>query len=312
MAHPGAGEVVVAVTGCGVCHTDLGYYYDGVRTNQPLSLALGHEISGRVSRAGAGAEAGWAAPSSMPAVLPCGECDAMPPASRHLPQPEDAGQRHPGGGFGTHIVVPARGLCPVDEAARLAKRRADAGPGVHRGRCADHAHQGGAAPASSPGPWPWSAPAAWAATARRRRVPPAPRWLSTSMPAKLEAATADGGAALALNARELDARPKKAVADFARKAAAGAAPNGRSSSARAPPPGQTSAFNPLGTATLSVVGFTMDKVELRLSNLMAFGTPAPSETGACPPDYLSRGARRCSAPVPRAFVERTRWSASTR
>ena len=37
-AAPGAAEVVVAVAGCGVCHTDLGYYYDGVRTNRPLPL----------------------------------------------------------------------------------------------------------------------------------------------------------------------------------------------------------------------------------------------------------------------------------
>ena len=38
-AAPQAGEVVVQVAGCGVCHTDLGYFYDGVRTNQPLPLA---------------------------------------------------------------------------------------------------------------------------------------------------------------------------------------------------------------------------------------------------------------------------------
>jgi 6-hydroxycyclohex-1-ene-1-carbonyl-CoA dehydrogenase len=45
----------VAIAGCGVCHTGLGYYYDGLRTNQRLPLALGHEISGRVVAAGAGA-----------------------------------------------------------------------------------------------------------------------------------------------------------------------------------------------------------------------------------------------------------------
>ena len=33
-----AGEVVIRVAGCGVCHTDLGFYYDGVRTNQPPPL----------------------------------------------------------------------------------------------------------------------------------------------------------------------------------------------------------------------------------------------------------------------------------
>ena len=46
------GEVVVAVAGCGVCHTDLGFYYDGVRTMHPLPLCLGHEISGRVEAGG--------------------------------------------------------------------------------------------------------------------------------------------------------------------------------------------------------------------------------------------------------------------
>jgi 6-hydroxycyclohex-1-ene-1-carbonyl-CoA dehydrogenase len=30
--QPGPGEVLVKVAGCGVCHTDLGFYYDGVRT----------------------------------------------------------------------------------------------------------------------------------------------------------------------------------------------------------------------------------------------------------------------------------------
>ena len=54
--RPKAGEVIVEVAGCGVCHTDLGFYYDGVRTNVPLPLTLGHEISGVVTVAGEGAE----------------------------------------------------------------------------------------------------------------------------------------------------------------------------------------------------------------------------------------------------------------
>jgi len=40
VATPDRDEVVVAIAGCGVCHTDLGYLYDGVRTNHPLPLAL--------------------------------------------------------------------------------------------------------------------------------------------------------------------------------------------------------------------------------------------------------------------------------
>ena len=41
-------QVVVEVAGCGVCHTDLGFFYDGVRTRHAPPLCLGHEIAGRV------------------------------------------------------------------------------------------------------------------------------------------------------------------------------------------------------------------------------------------------------------------------
>src|SRR5512133_3008932 len=108
------GEVVVEIAGCGVCHTDLGYYYDGVRTNQPLPLALGHEISGVVVEAGDGAQAWLGKSVIVPAVLPCGECDLCKRGLTTICR----AQKMPGndieGGFASHIVVPARGLCTVD------------------------------------------------------------------------------------------------------------------------------------------------------------------------------------------------------
>src|SRR3954451_22146704 len=72
---PADGEVVVKVAGCGVCHTDLGYFYDGVRVNHPLPLALGHEVSGTVVAAGTQARDWLGRGVIVPAVLPCGECD---------------------------------------------------------------------------------------------------------------------------------------------------------------------------------------------------------------------------------------------
>ena len=74
-AQPEAGEVVVEVAGCGVCHTDLGFFYDGVRTNSELPLTLGHEISGRVVAAGEGTNDWLNKAVIIPAVMPCGECD---------------------------------------------------------------------------------------------------------------------------------------------------------------------------------------------------------------------------------------------
>jgi 6-hydroxycyclohex-1-ene-1-carbonyl-CoA dehydrogenase len=118
-ADPGPGEVVVDIAGCGVCHTDLGYLYDGVRTNHPLPLALGHEISGRVVEAGAGAE-GWKGKAAIvPAVLPCGECDLCQRGLGTICRQQKMPGNDIQGGFGSHIVVPSRGLCEVDE-ARLA------------------------------------------------------------------------------------------------------------------------------------------------------------------------------------------------
>ena len=114
-AVPEAGEVVVEVAGCGVCHTDLGFFYDGVRTNSALPLTLGHEISGRVVAAGAGADSWLNKAVIIPAVMPCGECDLCKRGKGTICR----SQKMPGndiqGGFASHIVGPARDLCPVDE-----------------------------------------------------------------------------------------------------------------------------------------------------------------------------------------------------
>ena len=54
LPEPKAGEVLLKVSGCGVCHTDLGFFYDGVPLKSALPLTLGHEISGIVQGAGPG------------------------------------------------------------------------------------------------------------------------------------------------------------------------------------------------------------------------------------------------------------------
>ena len=52
LCEPAIDEVVIEVAGCGVCHTDLGFAFDGIPTRHPLPLVLGHEIAGRVVAAG--------------------------------------------------------------------------------------------------------------------------------------------------------------------------------------------------------------------------------------------------------------------
>jgi 6-hydroxycyclohex-1-ene-1-carbonyl-CoA dehydrogenase len=97
-----ADEVVVKVAGCGVCHTDIGFLHDGIRTNHSLPLALGHEISGTTD--GSGQEV------IIPAVLPCGNCELCDTQNETACR----NQKMPGndfhGGFASHIVVPGKWL----------------------------------------------------------------------------------------------------------------------------------------------------------------------------------------------------------
>src|SRR6476661_7916704 len=51
---PGPGEVVVAVSACGVCHTDLTYREGGI--NDAFPFLLGHEAAGVVESVGAGVD----------------------------------------------------------------------------------------------------------------------------------------------------------------------------------------------------------------------------------------------------------------
>src|SRR6266545_3046267 len=53
--EPGPGQVLLAVTACAVCRTDL-HVQDGELPNPKLPLILGHEIVGRVAAAGPGVE----------------------------------------------------------------------------------------------------------------------------------------------------------------------------------------------------------------------------------------------------------------
>jgi len=53
--RPGAGQVLLVVSACGVCRTDL-HIADGELTEPRLPLAMGHQIVGTVAEAGEGAE----------------------------------------------------------------------------------------------------------------------------------------------------------------------------------------------------------------------------------------------------------------
>ncbi len=108
------GEVLVEVAGCGVCHTDVGYFYDGVPTVNNPPLTLGHEISGTVV---AGDDALIGKEVIIPAVMPCNSCDicAEGRGNRCLKQKMPGNSMGIYGGFATHIPVPAEDLCVIED-----------------------------------------------------------------------------------------------------------------------------------------------------------------------------------------------------
>jgi 6-hydroxycyclohex-1-ene-1-carbonyl-CoA dehydrogenase len=106
------GEVLVEIAGCGVCHTDLGYFYDGVPTVSKPPLALGHEISGVVI---AGDPTWVGKEVIIPAVMPCRKCILCKTGrgNRCLAQKMPGNSIGVFGGFASHIVVPSIDLCEV-------------------------------------------------------------------------------------------------------------------------------------------------------------------------------------------------------
>ena len=285
IAELGPDEVLVEIAGCGVCHTDLGYFYDGVRTKHALPLTLGHEISGHVTGAGANARQYTGRAVIVPAVIPCGHCDACRRGKATI----CPNQKMPGndihGGFATHIVVPSHGLCVVDE-KRLAASGIDLADlsviadavttpyqaviqaGVKKGDLVVVNGVGGV-----------GGYAAQIATALGGTV------VAIDVNAEKLSAISGQGAALTLNVKQMTPRDVKiAIQEFAKEKQLRQTEwiIFECSGTRA---GQEMAFSLLNHgATLAVVGFTMDKVEVRLSNLMAFHARAIGNWG-CPPEF---------------------------
>jgi 6-hydroxycyclohex-1-ene-1-carbonyl-CoA dehydrogenase len=280
--EPSAEEVIVEVAGCGICHTDVSFAMDGIPTRKALPLVLGHEISGRVVAAGDQAAAWLDRAVIVPAVIPCGACPACqagrPTICRNQFMPGNDGD----GGFATHVRVPARGLCPVPEPlppglglASLsviadavttpweAIRRAGLGPD----HVAVFVGVGGV------GGFGVQIAAALGAAVVAIDVDQG----------KLELA-AHHGAGLTLNSSAMTEKDvKAAVRGFAKQSgrrAIGMKIFETSGTAG----GQQTAFGLLDFGGyLAVVGFTAKKIELRLSNLMAFDATARGNWG-CPPN----------------------------
>lgn len=275
-------EVVVQVAGCGVCHTDLGFLYHGVKTKHELPLVLGHEISGTVVACGENAEQWQDIDVVIPAVLPCGRCDDCTSGRSNVCR----GQIMPGndvdGGFASHIRVPSLWLVAIPDnfegdIARLsvvadaistpwqALKRAEVsegdvciiiGCGGVGGYCAQLASSIGA------------------------------NVIGIDVnDGKLQMMEELGFNNL-LNSSETSVRDLKGMIRELVRVNEWSPTAWKVFECSGHVSGQTLAFSLIGpSGTLAIVGFTMDKVTVRLSNLMAFDAKAFGNWGCQPELY---------------------------
>ena len=280
LREPLAHEAVVRVAGCGVCHTDLGFLFDGVPTRKPLPLVLGHEVAGVVERA-SGAFAGLVGrPVIVPAVIPCGACDLCRRGRGDICKAQIFPGNDDHGGFATHLVVPARGLCPsplpaTDPAFARLSVCADAvstayaavkKSGLGKGDFAVFVGAGGVGGFG-----------AQIAAALGARV------LALDVDDARLALMKEHGVSWTLNVRGLSAKDAKAKVREIAKAEKLPQTEWRIFETSGTGPGQEAAFALLvHGAVLSVVGFHPGDVTVRLSNLMAFAARAEGTWGCAP------------------------------
>ena len=279
---PGSDEVLVRVAGCGVCHTDVGFWKDGVPTRGPLPITLGHEISGVVVEAGKAHRDLVGREVIVPAVIPCGQCDLCARGRGNACR----GQLMPGndmdGGFAELVRVPGRFLCPAEDrgdlelaelsvvadavttpyqaAVRSGLREGDVaivvgigGVGTH---CVQIAHAFGA------------------------------QVVAIDVNARHLEAVSDHGADITIDSsvadfREVRTRIRDAVAGW--KALQHGWKIFECSGSAA---GQATAYGLVNHASvLMLVGFTLERVEVRLSNLMVFDATVQGTWGCRPELY---------------------------
>lgn len=279
---PGEDEVVVRVAGCGVCHTDIGFWKDGVATRHPPPITLGHEISGVVVETGSRFDHLLHREVIVPSVIPCGCCDLCSAGRGNACQKQLMPGNDMDGGFADYIKVPGHGLCDVEDRGDLelaelsviadavttpyqAAVRADLKPGdlavvVGVGGVGTHCVQ-----------------------------------IAAALGAKVVAIDVDPhrleqveayGASLTIDSsvvgfRDIRSQVRDSAAEWGCPAY-----GWKIFECSGHSQGQETAYGLLNHAgTLMLVGFTLEKVTVRLSNLMAFDATAQGTWGCLPELY---------------------------
>lgn len=288
-----ADEVLIRIAGCGICHTDLAYLDEGVRTRGELPLVLGHEISGYVEDAGTDFKPWIGKAVVVPAVIPCGGCADCSGGRANV----CARQVMPGndrdGGFANYVVLPGRGLCPVPGASTNPDAQLGDVPGLtlrHLAVVADAvstAYQSVVRSGLSAGQL--------AIVVGTGGVGGYAVQIAAELGARVVALDVDSqrlesalgwGARSAIDVRGVAPKElRRRIGELARHEGASDR-DWKIFECSGNPAGQSTAWSLLGpSATLLVVGYTRDEITVRLSNLMAFDARAIGNWGCSPEHY---------------------------
>jgi 6-hydroxycyclohex-1-ene-1-carbonyl-CoA dehydrogenase len=304
---PAADQVLVQVAGCGVCHTDIGFWKDGVPTKKGTPITLGHEVSGTVVEAGDAFRHLVGRDVIVPAVIPCGECALCRAGRGNVCRAQQMPGNDVDGGFADFLAVPGRGLCQVEDRGGydLAELSviADAVTTPYQAVVRSALAAGDLAVvvgAGGVGGYAVQIAAALGAHVVAVDVDDA----------KL-ALIAQHGAGLTINSATTEFKDvRKQVRAFA--LAHGCGETGwKLFECSGHPKGQETAWGLLThAAVLMVVGFTLGKIEVRLSNAMAFDATIQGTWGCKPEYYPPTLALVTSGKVAlRPFIERHPLSA---
>lgn len=277
----GQDEALVKVAGCGVCHTDISFWHFGVPTRHDLPLVLGHEISGTVIE---GPPRVKGKSVIIPAVLPCGACDLCQSGEGNICREQKMPGNDFNGGFSNHVIVPARYLAVVPDSALSEHSLAELSVIAD---AVSTPYQVIVKSSLKPGDFAIVIGVGGIGTyaSQLLKILDA-KVLAIDIDQKKLDQLAGIGISKTLNVTGLDIKEiKKKVKGICKDV--GAPPHRwkiyETSGTKA---GQELAFALLGIAgTLSIVGFTLDKLEVRLSNLMAFNAKLIGTWGCKPELY---------------------------
>jgi len=122
---PAAGQVLIRVEACGLCHSDLHVArgeWEGFKPRMPMPLALGHEVAGRVVRSGPGAARFRAGDRvGVPWFFwTCGECGYCRRGQEVFCDRSEITGVTVQGGFAEYLVAWETHALPIPEAVALA------------------------------------------------------------------------------------------------------------------------------------------------------------------------------------------------